>query len=187
MGTDLVGVDAADGKVLWSHQWRAAQCTATPIVIGEDGVFITSWYDKKAGALLKVREKGVEVVWENQNLMAKINTPVLFEGHLYGGNSGTESLVCVDAKTGELKWTQKGFEHGGHVAVDGVLLTLSGKTGELVMVQMTPEKYVELGRINPFEKKVGGRLRGNVWAPPIVADGKVIVRDRNTVVCLELR
>jgi outer membrane protein assembly factor BamB len=186
MGLELVGIDAADGKELWKHRWRAVQNTATPIVTQPDHVFITTWYSKKACALLKITDNGPEVVWENENLMSKINTPILFDGHLYGNNSATGNLVCIDAKTGELKWQQPGFEHGGQVAADGVLIAVDGEGGEIVMLEMSPRGYNELGRTFPFAKG-GNNLRGNVWAPPIIADGKLLARDRNRLVCLDLK
>jgi hypothetical protein len=30
-------------------------------------------------------------------------------------------------------------------------------------------------------------VRGNVWTAPIIADGKAIIRDRNRLMCLDLK
>lgn len=187
MGTHVIGVDAGSGKELWKLPWSAIQCTASPRVMGPDTIFITSFYDqKKSCALVKVSPDGAKVVWENTNLRSKMATPIVFDGHIYGNDSATGSLVCIDAKTGDLRWKQAGFEQGGMVAVDGVLLALDGKSGDLVMVEMKSDSYRELGRCEPL-KYQGKGLRGNVWVAPIVADGKAIIRDRNRLVCLELK
>ena len=188
MGTHLTGVDAENGKELWKLPWFAVQSTATPLIVGDDTVFITSWYEnRKACALVKVSADGPRVIWENTSIMAKMATPVLYKGFIYGGNGSTGNLVCIDAKTGEIRWQQPGFEHGGLVAADGVLLALDGKSGDLVMVEMTPERYNELGRVQPLRYRGGGGVRGNVWTAPIIADGKAIIRDRNRLMCLDLK
>jgi outer membrane protein assembly factor BamB len=188
MGTYLIGVDAENGKELWKLPWFAVQCTATPLVLGDDTIFVTTWYDqKKACALIKVSPKGPQVVWEKESLRSKMATPVLVDGHIYGNDSPTRSLVCIEARTGDLRWRQPGFEHGGLVVVDGVLLALDGRSGQLAMVEITPDEYRELGRIHPLEYRGGNTLRGNVLVAPIVADGKAIVRDRNRLVCIDLK
>ncbi|MFB3890655.1 MAG: hypothetical protein ACE15C_01385 [Phycisphaerae bacterium] len=117
-----------------------------------------------------------------------MSTPIYHDGHIYGVDSGTGSLTCIDAQDGAVRWQQKGFEHGGLVGVDGAIVALDGNSGDLVMVEMTPKAYSELGRIKPFFRRPGGsQLRGNVWSAPIVADGKAVIRDRNQMVCLDLK
>jgi len=65
------------------------------------------------------------------------------------------------------------------VAVDGVLIAVNGSGGDVVMVRLTPRKYEELGRIRP--------LGGQSWSPPIVARGKLLIRNRKALTCLNLR
>jgi hypothetical protein len=47
-----------------------------------------------------------------------------------------------------------------------------------VMVAATPDGYQELGRFNP--------LGGQSWTAPIVADGKLIIRNLQTLACFDL-
>jgi hypothetical protein len=62
--------------------------------------------------------------------------------------------------------------------VDGVILALSGNQGFMAMVEATPEGYSELGRFTP--------LGGQSWTAPIVADGKLIVRNKEALACFDL-
>jgi len=62
--------------------------------------------------------------------------------------------------------------------VDGVIIALDGKRGDVVMVNATADGYQELGRFKP--------LGGQSWTAPIIADGKLIVRNKNAMVCLDL-
>ncbi|HUS59021.1 MAG TPA: alcohol dehydrogenase, partial [Planctomycetota bacterium] len=109
-------------------------------------------------------------------------TPVYDKGYLYGTSGQSEStgdLVCVDAKTGAVIWKQPGFEAGGLVAVDGVLIVIDGKTGEAAMARINPKAYEELGRFKP----VGGRS----WTSPAIADGKLFVRNEKELACFNLK
>ena len=95
--------------------------------------------------------------------------------HTFEGNA----LVYLDLKTGKPKWQQPGFEWGGMVAVDGTLVVLDGKTGEIVRARLSPDHYEELGRLPG--------LGGQSWTAPIIADGRLIVRNRQTLACYDLR
>ena len=182
LATQLAGVDAQDGKLLWSFPWKTQYDVnaATPIVVGNDSVFITSGYGRGC-ALVKVTADGATKVWENKRIKAHFNSPVLDGGYLYG-NSDPDDLVCLDAKTGDAAWSQEGFEKGGVAAVDGCLVAQNGQRGTLVLCVMSPKGYKELGRINAFPKS-----RKEAWAPPIVADMKLIARDLKELVCYDLK
>ena len=179
---NLISVNPETGRLLWSFPWDAINGTnvSTPVVIGGDKVFITSLH-ARGGALVGVTAGGAKVVWENKNINALIGSPVYHDGYIYG-NRSPDSLVCLDAGTGRVVWEQKGFEHGGFVGVDGTIIAMKGKTGSLVMMEMSPKAYKELGSIEPFPE-----CRQRAWAPPVVADGKLVVRDMKALVCLDLK
>ncbi len=182
LATTLAGVDASDGKLLWSFPWTTKYDVnaATPIVVGDDSVFITSGYSRGC-ALAKVGADGVTKVWENKAVSAHFNSPVLDGGYLYA-NSDPGDLVCLNAKTGEVAWKQDGFEKGGLAAVDGCIVAQAGDRGTLVLCEMSPRGYKELGRIDAFPKS-----RKRAWAPPIVADMKLVARDLKELVCYDIK
>ncbi|NLH98753.1 MAG: PQQ-binding-like beta-propeller repeat protein [Chthonomonadales bacterium] len=174
----FVGVDASDGKVLWRIPWETRDGTnvACPIVIG-NSVFITSSYDMGC-ALYDITAQGARERWRNKELRAHMNTPILWRGLIYGVGDPTH-LVCLDPMTGTPRWKQPGFEKGGLVAVDGVLIGVNGSAGDVIMVKLNPERYEELGRFTP--------LGGQSWSPPVVAQGKLLVRNRKALACLSLK
>ena len=84
----------------------------------------------------------------------------------------------LDPATGAAIYQQRGFYHGSVLAVDGVLLVLYGGTGQLAM--MTPSNPPQvLGTITP--------LGGQSWTAPIMADGKLIIRNAKALACLDMR
>lgn len=174
----LIGVDASNGTLLWRAPWSTAYDVnaATPVVIG-DSVFIASGYGKGC-ALVDVKGSEASIRWANKSIQAHFSSPIYFKGHIYGtGDPGV--LVCLDPQTGKELWRQPGFEKGGIVGVDGVILALSGSNGDLAMVEMSPAGYKELGRVTP--------LGGQSWTAPIVAQGRAIVRNKSAIACLSLK
>jgi len=114
--------------------------------------------------------------WQNKEMMAHFSSPIFVGGYIYGtGNPGR--LMCLDPKTGNALWTQDGFEKGAIIGVDGAIVGFDGSTGELVMAAMSPTSYQELGRFTP--------LGGQSWTSPVVACGRLIVRNKTTLACFD--
>ena len=177
-GAALVGVDAADGKLLWRLPWKTDYDVnaATPVVAG-DTVFITSGYGHGC-ALVKASAGDASIQWQNKALRAHFNSPILNGGFVYGiGDEGV--LVCIELKSGDTVWMQSGFEKGGVACVDGAIVAVDGKDGDVVLAEMNPAKYVELGRFKP--------LGGQSWTAPVVADGKLLIRNKSALACYRLK
>ena len=174
----MISVDAANGKLLWAFPWKTKYGVngAMPIV-NKDLVFVSSGYDHGC-ALVKVGPGKAVAVWENTVMQAHFSSPILYKGYIYG-TGDPSSLMCLDPKTGKSVWKKNGFEKGGILIVDGAIIALNGKGGDLVIAEATPKAYNELGRIKP--------LSGRCWTAPIIADGKVVVRNKKTLVCLDLK
>ncbi len=175
---NLIGVDADNGSLLWQVPWKTSYDVnaATPIVSG-NSIFITSGY-KHGCALVKISGSNARIVWENKEIQSQFSTPILVDGYLYG-TTDPGRLVCLELATGKVRWAQKGFEKGGIIGIDGTIIAVDGKKGDVVMVNLTPESYQELGRIKP--------LGGQSWTAPIVADGKLFVRNKAALACLDLK
>lgn len=176
MGKALIGVAAEDGRLLWRHPWETSSDVnaATPIVSGNH-IFITSNYNRGC-AVIAIEPSGPRVVWENTGIASHVSTPVYLNGLMFG--SDNRDLVCLNPNTGEIVWRAPGLEKGGAVGVDGTIIVLAGATGELMMFEAAPEMR-ELGRFTPL----GGK---ESWTAPIIADGKLIVRNKQALVCLDI-
>lgn len=176
-GVSLIGVSADGGPALWRIPWvnKHKVNAATPLVAGNH-IFFTSDYGRGC-AVVAIEPQGAVIKWENTEVRAHFNSPVYYNGAMFA-NSNPGHLVCLNAGGGSVIWKQQGFERGGFVVVDGVIIALDGRGGDLVMVNATTDGYQELGRIKP--------LGGQSWTAPIIAHGKLIVRNKNAMVCLDL-
>lgn len=176
----LAAVDVATGRKLWSHPWKTSYDVnaADPILFG-DALFISSGYNHGC-ALVRFKDGAPKLVWENKNLKNQINSSVHLDGFIYGfdGDAGPKSpLRCIDAKTGEVRWTQTGIGAGALCAVENRLLVIGDK-GELLLVQAAPDAFKSLARA-----QVTG---GKCWTTPVISNGRIYVRNASgSLLCLD--
>ncbi len=177
----LMGVDVASGKILWQTPVKtgAKRHVLTP-VLADDSVTISS----SSVGLTKFsvsKDSGgfkLEPAWKNDKVKITLATPVLVNGHLYGLGTGAKTdFICVDFKTGDLKWSQPGFGDYAAVIAAGDKLLVQDMTGTLLLLKASPEKFEELGRI---------QVCGNTWSHPAIADGKIYQRDKKQLFALEI-
>jgi outer membrane protein assembly factor BamB len=188
--TALTGVAAEDGKLLWQIPWKTEYGVnaCMPLVEG-NYVFLTSGYDMGCG-VYEITANGPQQVWLKKGTAAissQFNSPIYYQGSVYS-ISDPGKLVCLAPRDGSVAWQQEGFEKGGLVIVDGVIIALNGANGDLIVCSASPDGYKELGRLPTL-------LGGQSWVAPIVSDGRLIIRntgagsdDHPTVLaCLDLR
>ena len=190
----LMGVSAADGKFLWRYD-RVANgmgiCCSTPLYINGQ-IFAASAYGA-GGALVKLikDDKGgvkAEEVWFTRDMENHHGGVVLVGDSLYGANGGNGGgyPVCLDLKTGEVQWNERDsdkrrIKKGSVVVADGKIYYRS-EEGAIVLIDPSRKEYVEKGR---FEQP--DRTRVPAWAHPVVANGKLYIRDQDTLYCYDVK
>jgi outer membrane protein assembly factor BamB len=181
-GTQVVGVDPADGRVLWKRPWRTSYDVnaATPVFIPPNRLFVASGYST-GGALLELAVDGdatrVSQLWTSPRMRNQFSTSVYYEGHIYGFDNAT--LKCLDARTGEEKWSaREGFGHGALTLADGHLYVL-GDRGKLALVEATPEEFRQKSSVQA--------LTGKCWTVPTLAGGRLYLRNEKQLVALDIR
>jgi outer membrane protein assembly factor BamB len=187
----LAGLDAATGKTLWMYKgWKCANPIASHTDCGEGRFFITGGY--KAGcAMVKVKKEGdgwiAQELFSNKACGARAVKPVFYKDHLYANSNdiieGGEGngLMCMDL-SGKVLWktsNTKEDENGSVLLADGKIYNLTSETGVLRMVAAVPERYTELASA-PVTHGI------NIWAPMAISDGKLLVRNRRTLLCLDV-
>jgi len=176
-----MGLSADDGKLLWEYPWRVqhGNAIAMPVQVATNRLFLSAGYG--AGCVL-VEVNGtndvftVREVWRNQNLRNKFNSSVFWQGCLYGLDEGV--LTCLDTRTGERRWRDGRYNYGQLLLASGHLIILSGD-GELALVRASPERRVEIARVQA--------LRGKTWNVPALSQGRLLVRNAADMACFDLR
>ena len=177
----LVAVAVADGKELWAFGWETKYGVnaADPILVdGGTKVFIASGYGQGC-ALLDVSGAQPRELWTNKNMFNKHTCSILYKDALYGFSE--TALACIDAQTGDTKWTKTGLGRGSVALADGKLIVL-GERGMLVIAEASPEGFKELAS--------GTILKSKCWTVPVLANGRIYARDTTkssgTLVCVSV-
>jgi len=175
--SEIIGLVAATGEELWRFPWKTKHNVNAPDpIIAGDMVFISSGYGHGC-VLLKIKGNNVTEVWQNKNMRNKMNGSVLWKENIYGVDEEGQ-LRCLDYKTGELLWTQKGFGQGSLMLADGKLIIMA-ENGNLVIAEATPDAYKVIS-----QTKV---LSGKCWSVPVLANGRIYTRNSTgDVVCLDV-
>ncbi|MCF8227270.1 MAG: hypothetical protein K9J30_15445 [Bacteroidales bacterium] len=71
---------------------------------------------------------------------------------------------------------------GGLILIDGMIINQNGKDGEIALIKPSPEGYRELGRAAFFSSK-----KSQAWAPLAFSRGKLVIRDLEKLVCVDLQ
>ncbi|HEV7683317.1 MAG TPA: PQQ-binding-like beta-propeller repeat protein [Pyrinomonadaceae bacterium] len=180
----MVGVDAKTGEFLWRNK-EVAKGPAqyfTPVV-SSDQVYGGAL--GVGGVLVKAKSDGsgiAEQVYLARGLPNGIGGAVVVGDHIYGTEVGA-TLVAADLKTGKIKWSDKCVGWASVAYADG-LLYLHGVEGEMALVEATPEAYREKGRFTPPaqpKKKQVGPFPEKAFAYPVIANGRLYIRDLETL------
>ncbi len=172
----MIGVSANTGALLWrvKRETPYDEHINRPIVHDGHVFFATDW--RLGGELLKIRVDGQRVslqpVWMSKQLDTQHGGIVLVDGYLYGAchRSNNAKWVCLDWKTGQMTYAERGVGMGSLTYADGMLYTLS-EHGTMGLVRATPDAHQV---ISQFELPKGGE--GPSWAHPVVCGGRLYLR-----------
>ncbi len=104
--------------------------------------------------------------------------------YLYGTNQ--KGLVAAEFVTGKIKWQSEGVGPGAVQYADGRLY-IHGENGEVALVEVNPDAYREKGRFAPASQPKRVRSKEMAWTYPVVANGRLYIRDLGTLWCYDVR
>jgi outer membrane protein assembly factor BamB len=198
----VAGVDPS-GVLLWRYK-RAEPyediVAATPLV-KDNFVFISAAGGTGGCDLIEIKKAAAgftaEKVYSKKDLANFHGGMVLVDDHVYGssGDFGRTKWVCVDFKTGDVAWAieNRKLGKGSVMAADGNLYCLGEKgagdaTSLVVRTPASPKEKLSskesfsLPESSPIRPKQGG-----AWTHPVIANGKLYLRDQELVFCYELK
>src|SRR5262249_17782420 len=106
MAGGLIGVEAKSGKFLWRYDKTKDQQATIPTPVFHDDCVFTSTARNGSGLnRIKVDKDSVssEQVYYNTTKLNSIGGVVRVGDHVYGTDAKGD-LVCMDFKTGDVKW-----------------------------------------------------------------------------------
>ena len=189
-GGGALGVRASDGKLLWSYPIDKTTAVIPTPIVRDDLVFISAGYGR-GGALLKQSADGAggvtmsEVYPLKKELGNKHGGVLLVGDYLYGDTDSSGIPFCASLTTGDIKGTKTRPAGGSGTfsiaAADGRLY-LHFEKGTMVLAKVDPESFVEVSSFT-----IPGSGERPSWSHPVIFDGKLYLRENNTVLCYDIR
>ena len=202
----VVGVSAEDGSVLWetdpgvkrgkrgaippeSTYWQVSTATVpTPVPCGDGRMFLCGGYG--AGSMmLQLTEQNGQIVPKclfrlpSRVFGSEQQTPVFYDGFLYGVRSDDSRLVCLDLN-GRERWNSGNARfdkaYGPYLIADGMLI-LVNVDSTLTLAEVSPASYRPLGSAQIWEDG------HETWAPLALVSGRLLVRDLDRMTMIDLR
>jgi outer membrane protein assembly factor BamB len=190
VGHGIVSYQADTGELLWNYD-RIANGTAnipTPIA-KDDYVFCSSGYDDGGTALLQISKKGKklnakEVYYKtSKELQNHHGGMVMIGNYVYMGHGHNNGFpACVEWKTGKNLWSKARGAGSGSAAVIAAegKLYFRYQDSTMALIDTNTSKY-EL--ISQFKLPTHN---GESWPHPVIAGGRLFVRDQDELFCYDL-
>lgn len=175
----IVCVDATNGKLLWQNDFAANNTANCPMPAFSDGYVVWANGYGKGGIGLKLTSPSqVQEVWRTRDLDCHHGGYIILGGHVYGNHSSGWS--CLDLKTGDRKWFEKGVGKGSLCWADGMFYLFSEREGQAALASCSPQGMEITGRV-----QVDGS--GPSWAHPVVIGGRLYLRYDDNLYCFDVR
>jgi outer membrane protein assembly factor BamB len=188
----VVGVEAKTGKFLWRYDRTKDPAANIPTPVFHDACVFTSTSRNGSGLNRLKADRGdvsSEQVYYNRTALNSIGGVVRVGEYLYG-TSAKGQLVCMEFKTGKVKWQHDCVGAAALCYADGMLYVRGqGGSGfgaempaKMALVEASPEGYKEKGRFEP-----PGHANRPAWPHPVVANGRLYLRDGNVLLCYDVK
>jgi outer membrane protein assembly factor BamB len=182
---EVYGADAANGNLLWSypHKTDFGLNITTPVWNPADSLLtISSAYSTGTRALRLARngdQTTVTQAWENKRMRVHFGTMIRIGDYVYGssGDFGPAFFTAIHARTGQIAWQYRGLQRASFLHADGKLIILD-EDGTLAIAAPLPSGLNVLAKAPVMQNRA--------WTVPTLAGTKLYLRDRRTIMALEL-
>ncbi len=185
MSDQIIGLNPDTGDLLWRHphatKWGLN--VAMPLWTADNILYVSSAYDGGAVAVQLRAVNGktqVTELWKTNRMRVHIGNLMRIGDTLYGssGDFGPSPLTALDAKTGKVLWQDRTFPKATFLYADGKLIVVD-EDGNLSLATVSPAGLKVLSRV--------ALLHSNAWTAPSLAGATLYVRDRHSLMALDLK
>ena len=181
---EVVGLDPADGRRLWSHPHtnELGLNISAPLWGPGNMLFVSSAYDGGSRMLRLNRSGGrttASEAWFNGRMRVQFGNAVRIGNLILGstGDFGPAFVAALDAETGAEVWRERTFARA-HLLDAGGILVIVDEDGEIALASATNDGLQVHAR-----KEM---LTANAWTPPTLVGSILYIRDRRDVLALDL-
>jgi len=183
----VIGISTSDGSLLWEASWPGSTAVVPTPICHDNLVYVTSGYG--AGCMLQqLNPDGtVTEVYRNKLMKNQHGGAIRVGDFVYGYSDGT-GWLCHDLRIGKQAWRERdAFGKGAIGYADGMLYCLDEQTGTVVLIEASPEAWIEHGRFTLEPQTEIRSPSGGIWVHPVIANGKLYLRDQEFLFCYDVK
>jgi len=181
----VVGVDADTGRLLWEAPFDGQTAVVPTPICHEGKVYVCAGYGVGC-KLLALGSGAPEERYSNKVMKNHHGGVILLDGNLFG-YSDRVGWVCQDFETGETLWKERSKLGKGAIAyADGKLYCVSEREGTVCLIDASDQGWRERGRFDISPQSENRSSRGAIWTHPVLANGKLYLRDQEYVLCYDV-
>jgi len=185
MSDEVIGLNPDTGDLLWTHPHSTSWGLniSLPLWTSDNTLFVSSAYNGGCVALQLHVVNGKTVVkelWTTNRMRVHIGNLLRIGDTLYGssGDFGPAPLTALDARSGKVLWQDRSFPKATFLYADGKLIVVD-EDGNLSLATVSPAGLKVLAKAE--------LLHSNAWTAPSLAGTTLYVRDRRSLMALDLR
>ena len=185
MDGSVIAVNPHNGDLQWTVPFKASYgiAVATPVWGPGNLLFVSAEYD--AGSkMIQLTRNGLQTkateAWTSNRLRVHHGNVMRIGDTLYfssGGKGTVAVLSAVDAKTGKIHWQDRSVPKSSFVWADQKLITLT-QDGDLIIAHPSTGGFKIAAKAS--------LLTSLSWTPPVLVGTKLYIRDRQSLMAVEL-
>lgn len=181
----VVGVNPHNGDLQWEVPFKAdySIAVASPTWGPDNLLFVSSEYNAGSKAI-ELKRNGLQTtateLWSSNRLRLHHGNAMRIGDVIYfssGGKGSQAILSAVDVRSGKIQWQERSIEKATFVWADQKLITLD-QDGNLMIAHPSPQGF-KISAKAPL-------LTHLSWTPPVLVGTRLYLRDRKTLMALDL-
>jgi outer membrane protein assembly factor BamB len=180
---DVMGVDPANGKLLWKFEHKGTNLSSPIWVPERKMVFIATAYKLGARAI-RIEQTGSDEykameAWFTPKVDVHFSNYIEIDGTIYAGigDFGPSFFTAVDMSDGSILWRARQLPKATMVYGDGRLIAL-GEDGMLALIEPSPKQLNVVSSVQIAAK--------NAWTVPTLVGTTLYLRDRKEIMALDV-
>jgi outer membrane protein assembly factor BamB len=181
----VLAVNPHNGDLQWHVPFKAdySIAVATPVWGPDNLLFVSSEYNAGTKVIElqrnELQTKATEL-WSNIRLRLHHGNAIRIGDAIYftsGGKSSQAILSAVDVRSGKVLWQERSIEKATFVWADQKLITLD-QDGNLMIAHPSREGFKVAAK--------AALLTNLSWTPPVLVGTRLYIRDRRTMMAVDL-
>jgi outer membrane protein assembly factor BamB len=181
---EIVGCDPHNGAYYWHHPHKTQYGLniSTPAWEQDNVILMSSAYGTGSRAIQLTRngnQTTAKQLWANNRMRVHIGTMMRLGDLAYGssGDFGPAPFTAINVKTGQIAWQDRGIGRASFLHADGKLILLD-EDGMLALAKPGTNGLSILAKASV--------LKNVAWTVPTLVGTKLYLRDRRTIMALDL-